>query len=140
MSQSKKKLYVTLSCILLFLVGAILFLSFRSLGSDSERHSLIRSSCSSTLYPDLFFSAISSSSVRSREMKTLKDVIRGALEHTVLSTRHNYFNIKKKLASRALLTARGKTALDDCLSMVDQTLDEIRETLQDLKDYPNTNR
>ncbi|PKI61225.1 hypothetical protein CRG98_018373 [Punica granatum] len=139
MSHPKRKLFVTLS-ILPFIVGAFLLLSLWTPVSGSEHHTLIRSSCSSTLYPDVCFSAISSSSVPSWEMKTPKDVIRVALEHTVLSTQHNYFNIKKKLASRALLTVRERTALHDCLNMVDQSLDELRATLHDLQDYPNTNR
>ncbi|KAK4774597.1 hypothetical protein SAY86_009532 [Trapa natans] len=135
------KLTYALSTLLLLLVGAVIVLSFRSSGSShSEHHALIRSTCSSTLYPDLCFSSVASSTDPSREMKTAKDVIRTGLEHTVLSTQKNYFTFKKKLAARSLLRARQATALYDCLEMVAQTLHELNATLHDLIACPNGSR
>lgn len=142
MRMNAPKLYLILCTILLLLVGAVLFLSLWNSRSNSEHRSLIRSSCSSTLYPDLCFSSASSSLslFPSREMKTAKDVIRVALEHTISSTQHNYFVFKKKLASRSILTTREVSALHDCLEMEAQALEELKATLQDLLAYPNVNR
>ncbi|XP_030530638.2 pectinesterase-like [Rhodamnia argentea] len=103
-----------------------------------EARSLIKSSCSSTLYPDLCFSQLTSSpSSTASAVKTPKDVIALALNLTVAYVQHNYFAIKKVTAGRRGLTARERTALLDCLEMVDDTLDEVRKTLAELLAYPS---
>ncbi|KAF8032627.1 hypothetical protein BT93_D1523 [Corymbia citriodora subsp. variegata] len=102
-----------------------------------EARSLIKSSCSSTLYPDLCLSQLtSSSSLTSNAVKTSKDVIALALNLTITSVQHNYLAIKKVAAQRGL-TVRETTALHDCLELADETLDEVRETLTELLAYPN---
>ncbi|KAL3744601.1 hypothetical protein ACJRO7_013812 [Eucalyptus globulus] len=103
-----------------------------------EARSLIKSSCSSTLYPDLCLSQLTSSpSLASNAVKTPKDVIALSLNLTIAYVQHNYFSIKKVAAVRPGLTARERTALHDCLEMVDETLDEVRQTLAELLVYPN---
>ncbi|XP_030448705.1 pectinesterase-like [Syzygium oleosum] len=103
-----------------------------------EARSLIKSSCSSTLYPDLCLSQLTSSpSSAASAVKTPKDVITLALNLTIAYVQHNYFAIKKVAAVRRGLTARERTALHDCLEMVDDTLDEVRETLVELLAYPS---
>ncbi|KAL3744603.1 hypothetical protein ACJRO7_013813 [Eucalyptus globulus] len=125
---------------LFFAIFASFFLL--ALAIDDNRHrearSLIKSSCSSTLYPDLCLSQLTSSpSLTSDAMKSPKDVVALALNLTITSVQHNYFTIKKVAATRRRLTVRERTALHDCLEMVDETLDEVRETLADLLAYPN---
>ena len=50
---------------------------------------------------------------------------------------HNYFTVKKLIKNMKGLTPREKTALHDCLETIDETLDELHETLEDLQMYPN---
>ncbi|KAF8032628.1 hypothetical protein BT93_D1524 [Corymbia citriodora subsp. variegata] len=103
-----------------------------------DARSLIKSSCSSTLYPDLCLSQLTSSpSSTSDAVKTPKDVIALALNLTIAYVQHNYFAIKKVGAARRGLTVRERTALHDCLEMVDETLDEVRKTLAELLAYPS---
>ncbi|KAF7847015.1 hypothetical protein BT93_L3441 [Corymbia citriodora subsp. variegata] len=102
-----------------------------------EAQSLIKSSCSSTLYPELCLSQLASSPSSTFDaVKTPKDVIALVLNLTVTSVQHNYLAIKK-MAAQSGLTVRETTAIHDCLELANETLEEVRETLTELLAYPN---
>ncbi|XP_021847465.1 pectinesterase [Spinacia oleracea] len=105
-----------------------------------ETHAVVKTSCSSTLYPDLCYSAIATapSTTSTTKISTLKDVIAASLNLTTLAVEHNYFTVKKLIKTRKNLTVREKIALHDCLESIDETLDELRRTLQDLLSYQHT--
>ncbi|RWR95823.1 pectinesterase [Cinnamomum micranthum f. kanehirae] len=103
--------------------------------SHSASHAILRSSCSSTRYPDLCFSSIAAVPGISSSLASLKDVIEASLNLTIKAVEGTYFTIEKLLGRRGL-SRREKTALHDCLEDVDQTLDELHKTEEDLKMYP----
>ncbi|XP_002532944.2 pectinesterase [Ricinus communis] len=102
----------------------------------SPSHSILKSSCSTTRYPDLCFSAVASAPGATSKLVSLKDVIEVSLNLTTTAVEHNFFTVEK-LAKRKGLTKREKTALHDCLETIDETLDELHKAMDDLKEYPN---
>ncbi|KAF8401172.1 hypothetical protein HHK36_014476 [Tetracentron sinense] len=103
---------------------------------ESPAHAILKSSCSTTLYPDLCYSAIATVPGATHKLSTKKDIIEISLNLTTTAVEHNYFTIEKLVASKNL-TEREETALHDCLEMIDETLDELHKTADDLKEYPN---
>ncbi|XWS12224.1 hypothetical protein CRYUN_Cryun37aG0071500 [Craigia yunnanensis] len=105
--------------------------------SDTSHHAIVKSACSSTLYPDLCFSAVATApAATTKKVTSKKDVIELSLNITTTAVEHNYFNIKKLLAKMGL-TEREKTALHDCLETIDETLEELHQAVEDLHEYPN---
>ncbi|KAJ9168117.1 hypothetical protein P3X46_019679 [Hevea brasiliensis] len=100
-------------------------------------HAILKSSCSATLYPDLCFSAISTLPDASSKIKNTKDVIDLSLNLSKTSVERTYLKIKKLTFRQSNFTKREKTALSDCLEMLNETLDEIKKALQDLRSYPS---
>nr|DAD49203.1 TPA_asm: hypothetical protein HUJ06_019140 [Nelumbo nucifera] len=140
-SNKKKKIFLFLIASFLLVasvIGIVAGVASRKNSSKipSSAHAILKSSCSSTLYPDLCYSAIATVPGAADNLSTQKDVIEISLNITTTAVEHNYFTIKKLLAHEKL-TEREKTALHDCLEMVDETLDELHETAEDLKQYPN---
>ncbi|KAK9066139.1 hypothetical protein SSX86_013460 [Deinandra increscens subsp. villosa] len=107
----------------------------KSSGSSSEAHSIVRSSCSATFYPELCYSTITSHPEVTQKVKTQKDVIELAVNITKTAVEKNYFQIKKLLTTRKGLTPREKGALHDCLEMVSETLEELLQVEKDLEAY-----
>ncbi|KAK1280735.1 hypothetical protein QJS04_geneDACA004823 [Acorus gramineus] len=109
-----------------------------SSASRSASHAILRQSCSSTRFPDLCISSISTSpdnGVMDR-ITSQKDVIEASLNLTKLAVQRSFTGVQKIIHTRANLTVREKTALHDCLEMFDETLDELRLTEKDLQAYP----
>ncbi|XVF27151.1 hypothetical protein REPUB_Repub14bG0081900 [Reevesia pubescens] len=105
--------------------------------TDTSHHAIVKSACSSTLYPDLCFSEVASApAATSKKVTSKKDVIELSLNITTTAVEHNYFKIKK-LSAKKGLTKREKTALHDCLETIDETLDELHQAVEDLHEYPN---
>ncbi|XP_051147665.1 pectinesterase-like [Andrographis paniculata] len=101
-------------------------------------HAIARSSCSNTLYPELCYSAIADSLSDGKQVKSAKDVIILSLNVTISAEQRNMAALQKLLDSGAKnLTKREKTALGDCLEMIDRTLDELHTAVKDLEEYPN---
>lgn len=71
-------------------------------------------------------------------LANLKDLIEASLNLTITVMERTYFTIEK-LLERWGLSRREKTSLHDCLENVDQTLDELHKTDEDLKIYPRKN-
>lgn len=141
-SKKPKKLWLALFSTLLLVAAAIGIVagvnSRKSNNSSSDEtspsHTILRSSCSSTLYPDLCYSAITAAKATHR-VSSQKDVIEISLNITATAVEHNYFTVKK-LLQRKHLTKREKIALHDCLETIDETLDELHEAVEDLEEYP----
>ncbi|KAF2323681.1 hypothetical protein GH714_036594 [Hevea brasiliensis] len=139
-SKKHKKLFLSLFASLL-LVAAIIAIvtgvnSNKNEDDTSSSHALLKSSCSNTRYPDLCFSAVASVPGATSNLASQKDVIEVSLNLTTVAVEHNYFTVKKIVATWKL-TKREKTALHDCLETIDETLDELHKALDDLKEYPN---
>ncbi|KAI9191895.1 hypothetical protein LWI28_015141 [Acer negundo] len=108
----------------------------------STHHTLLNSTCSTTFYPELCFSAISALPAETviSKIKSPKDVIELSLNLTITAVQHNYFTVKKLIStSKNRLTKREITSLYDCLKLVDETLDELYKTEQELQAYPTFN-
>ncbi|KAD6794827.1 hypothetical protein E3N88_05723 [Mikania micrantha] len=103
--------------------------------ATSTAHAIVKSSCSVTLHPDLCYSTISSIPEMSSKVKSTKDVIELAINKTKEIIERNYFTIKK-LTVRTHLTKREKIALNDCLEMVAETLEELNQIIDFLETYP----
>lgn len=104
--------------------------------SSAAAHAVVKSSCSSTLYPELCYSTLATNFPKlNKKVRNVKDVIEMSLNITITTVEHNYFAIKK-LTSKKDLTKREKVALHDCLETIDETLDELREAEADLQAYP----
>ncbi|OVA02126.1 Pectinesterase [Macleaya cordata] len=141
-SKKKKKLFfIILSSMLVIgaLIGVIAGVSSRKNSNSNENsspHAILKSSCSSTLYPDLCYSSIAELAGATDTLTSKKDVIELSINLTLLAVEHNYFTIEKLIKKRKL-TRREKTALHDCLEMIDETIDELHKAEDDLKEYPN---
>ncbi|XP_071731969.1 pectinesterase-like [Rutidosis leptorrhynchoides] len=100
----------------------------------SNAHSIVKSSCTATLYPELCYSTITSHPDVTKNVKSQKDVIEYAVNITAKSVQKRYLKIKK-LAHRKNLTTREVGALCDCLEMFSETLEELREVTKGLEEY-----
>ncbi|KAF2300891.1 hypothetical protein GH714_018053 [Hevea brasiliensis] len=141
-SKKRKKLFLALFGSLLLVAAIIAIVTgINSHKNDDNKetspsHAVLKSSCSSTRYPDLCFSAVASVPGATSNLASQKDVIEVSLNITIAAVEHNYFTVKKLIARRKL-TKREKTALHDCLETIDETLDELHKALEDLKEYPS---
>ena len=102
---------------------------------SAAAHAILKNSCSSTLYPDLCYSAIATVPGATAQLASKKDVIEKSLNLTTLAVEQNFKAIKK-LKKTKHLTKRGKVALNDCLETIDETLDELHDAVKDLHLYP----
>lgn len=142
-TRNNKKLFVLIltSLLVVTAVIGIVFGVQNNKNSDNDTdnsasHAIIKSSCGATLYPDLCFSSLVAVPGISRKVTSQKDVIMMSLNITFTAVEHNYFHLEKLLLTKGL-TEREKTALHDCLEMVDETLDELRKAELELNEYPN---
>jgi pectinesterase len=139
-SKKNKKLFLALFATLLLvaaIIGVVAGVNSRKNSDNSASHTILKSSCSSTLYPDLCFSAIANVPGATAKLSSQKDVIEASLNLTTTAVEKNYFIIKKLIKTRKNLTKREKTALHDCLETIDETLDELHKAVEDLHEYPN---
>ncbi|KAM7471914.1 hypothetical protein LguiA_010097 [Lonicera macranthoides] len=102
---------------------------------STSAHTVLKSSCSSTLYPNLCFSTLASEPELSSKVTSQKDVIEVSINITTRAVQHNYFTIEKLYLWKNL-TKREKFALHDCLETIDETLIELRKAYDDLEEYP----
>ncbi|KAF5196791.1 Pectinesterase [Thalictrum thalictroides] len=101
-------------------------------------HTILKSACSNTRYPELCYSEIQKVPGAKNKITSQKDVIQLSLNLTLTAVQHNFFTIQKIVKTyKPALTKREKTALHDCLEMIDETLDELHETKDELEEYPN---
>ncbi|CAN6926018.1 unnamed protein product [Brassica oleracea] len=137
--KKNKKLVLLSAAVALLLVAAVTGIAAGASKANGNTkrplspssHAVLRSACSSTLYPELCVSAVAISG--GVKLTSQKDVIEASLNLTTTAVEHNYFTVKKLIKNKKGLTPREKTALHDCL----ETIDELHETLEDLQMYPN---
>ncbi|XVF25296.1 hypothetical protein REPUB_Repub13aG0201300 [Reevesia pubescens] len=138
-TKKHKKIFLSVFASLLIvaaIIGIVAGVNSRN-ETDTSHHAIVKSACSSTLYPDLCFSEIAlAPSASTKKVTSQKDVIELSLNITTTAVGQNYFKIKKLLAKKGL-TEREKTALHDCLETIDETLDELYQAVEDLHKYPN---
>ncbi|WVZ18134.1 hypothetical protein V8G54_005456 [Vigna mungo] len=140
-TKTKTKLLFAVAATLLVALAVVAGVSSRknsgdNASSSSSSHAIIKSACSSTLYPELCFSSIASEPGLADKVSTHKNVIEQTLNITAGIVERNYFAVQKLLKVKGL-TKRQKTALHDCLETIDETLDELHKAIDELKDYPS---
>ncbi|XP_047333092.1 pectinesterase-like [Impatiens glandulifera] len=104
--------------------------------SSPTTHAIVKSSCSNTLYPDLCYSSVAAVVAAGDGTKIVsqKDVVKTVLRLTKKAVEVTYLTIKKLTTTRKGLTKREKGALRDCLEMLDETLDDLKDVDKDLDD------
>ncbi|KAL3825503.1 hypothetical protein ACJIZ3_021532 [Penstemon smallii] len=135
-NTSKKKIFLFAPIATILIVTIVIVAVTQSQKNDSSttHNSVVRSTCATTLYPDLCVSTINRAAAST--IATSKDVLLTALNYTIYTVERNYFTVKKIGTTRkSSLTAREKDALHDCLEVIDDTLDELRKTENELEDY-----
>ncbi|KAH0460437.1 hypothetical protein IEQ34_011100 [Dendrobium chrysotoxum] len=98
-------------------------------------HTFLRSSCISARHPDLCISSITASASLLHSISSPKDVIHASLNLTLAAVRRSIAGAKI-ISARPSLTSRERAAVQDCLEMFDETLDELRRADADLRSYP----
>ncbi|XP_030971503.1 pectinesterase-like [Quercus lobata] len=142
-SKKKKKLILALFATLLVVAAIIGIVAgvTKSHNNSSHNeisaaaHAILKNSCSSTLYPDLCYSAIATVPGATAQLASKKDVIEKSLNLTTKAVEQNFIAINKLIKTKHL-TKRGKVALHDCLETIDETLDELHDAVEDLHLYP----
>ncbi|GFP92499.1 pectinesterase/pectinesterase inhibitor u1 [Phtheirospermum japonicum] len=137
-TTARNKLFLALFASILLVAGAESKDEYSGQTSTVKVSPVIKSSCSSTLYPALCMSAIADSlSGNKLKVSSRKDVIILSLNVTITAVQRNYFAIEKLLAAgEKNLTKLEKEALHVCLETIDETLDELHTAVDDLKVYP----
>ncbi|KAG6397911.1 hypothetical protein SASPL_139361 [Salvia splendens] len=132
-----KKLLLATIIIASAVVSATAAGSDRATLKISAAHTLARSSCSGTLYPELCYSAIAASIDGGKKVESDKDVIFLSLNVTIVAVQRNYAAIGKLIAgNKSNFTKWEKLALKDYLETLDETLDELETTVKELNEYP----
>nr|XP_043614494.1 pectinesterase-like [Erigeron canadensis] len=143
--NKRKKIFLTAFASILLVCALIIGIAVgvgknnNSSSSDSAAHSIVKSSCSNTLYPELCYATISSHPDVTKKVKTQKDAIQVAVDLTITAVEKSYFQISKLSATRkGLISPREAKALHDCLQMVSETLDELHQVAKGLVQYNHT--
>ncbi|MFS7992135.1 putative pectinesterase [Helianthus anomalus] len=138
-SSNNTKIFIIFASILLVAAEIRIVAGVNSKTTNNIRasaaHSIVKSSCSVTLHPDLCYSTLSSVPNMTEKVTSLNDVIELAIEKTKERVQKNHLVIKT-LETRTNLTIREKFALHDCQEMLDDTLEELDEVIGFLKTYP----
>ncbi|KAL3625249.1 hypothetical protein CASFOL_030703 [Castilleja foliolosa] len=139
-NKTKSKKLLILSALASLLVVAVISIAVVQSRKNSANHTtaaeVVKSTCATTLYPDLCVSTIKAAAVAASAIQSSKDVLITALNYTISTVERNYFTVKKIGERRSKsLTRREKGALHDCLEVIDDTLEELKETETELKDY-----
>ncbi|KAL0333643.1 UNVERIFIED_CONTAM: Pectinesterase/pectinesterase inhibitor 3 [Sesamum angustifolium] len=136
--KTKPKIFL-LTAIASLLVVAVISIAVVQSHKNHPNHggdAVVKSTCAATLYPKLCVSTINAAATAaSASIKSSKDVLITALNYTIYTVERNYFTVKKLGRTRKSLTTREKGALHDCLEMIDDTLDELRRSAAELKDF-----
>ncbi|KAG6389022.1 hypothetical protein SASPL_150459 [Salvia splendens] len=123
--KNKRKILILSAFLSLVVVAAVSIpLAHRHTGATSpSASSVVKSTCASTLYPELCLTAVASSDA----VKSSKDVLIAVLNYTIYTVERNFFTLKK--------ISREKGSLHDCFEMVDDTLEELHESELELEDF-----
>ncbi|KAF8406824.1 hypothetical protein HHK36_005945 [Tetracentron sinense] len=99
-------------------------------------HPVIKNACTNTLYPSLCFTTLSSSPASMKATKP-QQILEIAINRTVKSVLSSRLEIISLFTSQDL-KAQAKNALKDCVEMLDQTLYELGQAVDDLHDVPES--
>ncbi|KAL3825504.1 hypothetical protein ACJIZ3_021533 [Penstemon smallii] len=133
-SKNKIFLFAPIATILIVTIVIVAVTQSQKNDSSTTHNAVVRSTCATTLYPDLCVSTINRAAVST--ITTRKDVLLTALNYAIYTVKRNFFTVKKIGTTRkSSLTAREKDALHDCLEVIDDTLDQLRKTVTELGDY-----
>ncbi|CAN0923436.1 Pectinesterase/pectinesterase inhibitor U1 [Linum grandiflorum] len=114
----------------------LLLITFSAAITAATHHAVIKSTCSTTLYPELCHSAAISSLLSTSsfaDIKTPRDVVDLSLNATIAAVKKNNDAIVKIISSRSgSLTKREKAALADCIELAGETTDELVKTIVEL--------
>ncbi|GAA0142563.1 esterase [Lithospermum erythrorhizon] len=148
-SNKKKKLFLSIFASFLIvctIIGVVVGVKSNNNNNPSSQHAklelttahvILKSSCESTLYPDLCYSALANEAeLMSKKVMSQKDVIELSINITMKVVQKNY-QVIEKILKKKKLTKREKGALNDCLETIDETLDELQKAVEDLELYPN---
>lgn len=145
-NKRKKLIFGALATILLVsaLIGIVVGVKSKNSTSNDKStsqsitvtsaHEIVKSSCSTTLYPELCYSTVASHPEVSTKVKSQKDVIELAINVTEKAVQLSKSKIEK-LSKRKGLTPREYGALRDCHEMVTETLEELEEVVKGLEEY-----
>ncbi|GER53626.1 plant invertase/pectin methylesterase inhibitor [Striga asiatica] len=150
-TRKKKLILAALSSVLLLAAVVGTVAGVRSNRKNPDRPESIKTShalasakyhCTTTRYPDLCFSTLSDSiNDGRRNLTSHKDFILVTLEKTISAAEKNILNVEKLLNdTRRKFTERERQALNDCLQETGLTLDELRSTVAELKEYPSVSK
>ena len=136
--KKNKKLFLVVFASLLLVTAIIAIVTGVNPHNNSKNegtHAIVKSSCSSTRYPELCYSSVVAVPGATSNLASQKDVIELSINLTAKAVQHNFFTVEKLMATKKL-TKLEKIALHDCLENIDETLDELHEALVDLNEYP----
>ncbi|KAB5564051.1 hypothetical protein DKX38_004105 [Salix brachista] len=136
--KKNKKLFLVVFASLLLVTAIIAIVTGVNSPKNSKNEgtrAIVKSSCSSTRYPELCYSVVVAVPGATSNLASQKDVIELSINLTAKAVQHNFFTVEKLMATKKL-TKREKIALHDCLENIDETLDELHEALVDLNEYP----
>ncbi|XP_008795768.2 pectinesterase-like [Phoenix dactylifera] len=138
LNKRAKLLFAILSILTLPLLLLILPIERKSSAiGRRQNHLHIRSDlqvasrhCDGTLYPDLCVSTLAD--IPNLSSKPLPDVIAAVVNRTAAAVRSSASNCTSYLHRRGHMDFRQRLALNDCLELFDQTLDDLRTAIADL--------
>lgn len=139
-SKENRKLIFALFATLVHVaaaVGIVIGVNSHKSSDSQPDFAVLKTSCGSTRFPDLCYSAIANVPEAAQKVTSQKAVIELSLNLTAVAVEHNYFTIEKLIATREQLTKRKKSAFHDCLETIDETLDELHKAMEDLQEYPS---
>lgn len=112
----------------------ILLTKFLVSGADTDHNVIAKSACSATFYPNFCFSTVAADPRFAEKVSTTTDVIELSINQTIGAAQQNSVTVKNIQSRRTNLTTRQKTALSDCLELIDLTIDALGRTVADLND------
>lgn len=146
LSNKRKKLFLTAfasillaSALIGIVVGVVKSRNSPKTESMTTAHAIVKSSCSTTLYPELCYSTITSHPDVTKKVKSPKDAIELAVNITTTAVQQSYFKIEKVRHHKGL-TTREVAALHDCLEMISETLEELEDVRKGLEEYGTTTK
>ncbi|GKD66504.1 pectinesterase inhibitor domain containing protein [Tanacetum coccineum] len=104
---------------------------------STPHYSIVKSSCQTTLYPEICYSTFSTSIANNLVTKT--DVIEHAINKTKDTIQANIHTINN-LTAATNQTKRSKAAFHDCLELGAGILEQLDKVIQDLRAYPTNKK
>ncbi|KAG1338724.1 putative Pectinesterase 3 [Cocos nucifera] len=139
LTSRAKLLFTILSIFSLFLLLLVIPIERKPSANGRRRHQLhVRSHlqqvaarhCDGTLYSDICVSTLAD--IPNLTSKPLPDVIAAVVNRTATYVRSSATNCSSYLRRHGYMDFRQRLALNDCLELLDQTLDDLRTAAADL--------